>query len=97
MLASPTEIQELNQQLLADSSTNMNDLKAWPQDSYNGISYGQALKQSAYDDAQFFYNVYWARYDQTGHYYASWEEILNDSMWPRPSSTPSSSTSRQTP
>lgn len=78
VLASPTEIQELNQQLLADSSTNMNDLKAWPQDSYNGISYGQALKQSAYDDAQFFYNVYWARYDQTGHYYASWEEMLND-------------------
>lgn len=82
VLASPSEISALNQQILADTSTNMYDLKNWTQDHFDGVAYGQALRQAALDDAQYYYNVGWARYDKNKHYYETWDEALADFYTP---------------
>ena len=79
VLADAEQIAAINAAILSDSATNMNDLAAQQEGSFDGVAKAQALKNAAEEDAQYFYNGMWARYlwdeaEQRGVYLSTWEE-----------------------
>ena len=83
VLATPDEIAVMNDTILHDPATCMNDLAGWQEDSFDGVAYAQALKDAADSDARYFYSpscwgrYYWDDAQGKGVYMASWEEAYD--------------------
>ena len=82
VLADWAAISAINEAVLKDPNTNMNDLRNWPETVYDGIGFNNALRVAAEENALYAYNQ-GARFDKEGHKYTTWEsakENIYDAM-----------------
>ena len=56
VLATPEEIREINQAIIAGKGTGAWDMSTWSKDTYNGIERNASLKKAAESDASYTYS-----------------------------------------
>lgn len=79
VLAAQEQIDDVNNTILRDSATCMNDLAAWEEVTFNGVAYSQILMDAAEGDARYFYFYggacyYWDPVQQMGVLMPTWDE-----------------------
>ncbi|MDO4807346.1 MAG: NlpC/P60 family protein [Coriobacteriales bacterium] len=79
VLATQEQIDAVNNTILHNSATCMNDLAAWEEGTFNGAAYAKTLMDAAESDARYFYfyggaYYYWDPIQQMGVPMSDWDE-----------------------
>ena len=73
-LVTMDDIKAINKSIEDASGTNVGDLSTFPQKEFDAAAAAQSLYNSALADAEYFYNVYGAKYDGYGNGYATFDD-----------------------